>query len=184
MPATNSLPQAFEPLLQYLNDLSFRASVSELRQRLEALELTVDDMREFAIFDKARYRRNLVFECEMAEVLLICWSSGQRSPIHNHAGSTCGFKVMQGTGVETVFESTPSGQIMATGSTMMKPGYICASKDSDIHQVANLQAPGEDLITLHIYSPPLREMDQFSLSGGRVERYRPTNFEHADGSGI
>jgi hypothetical protein len=29
------------------------------------------------------------------------------------------------------------------------------SRGSDIHQVANLEPPGTDLISLHVYTPPL-----------------------------
>jgi len=181
---TKTYTQSLQGLTEYLSGLTDRAPVAELRQKLESIDITIEDLAEHAIFEDAVYRRNLIYECEMADVLLLCWRSGQRSPIHNHAGSTCGFKVMRGTGAETVFEPTPCGQVVATKSTEMNEGYICAAQDSDIHQVSNLQAPGKDLITLHIYSPPLREMDQFSITGGTVERYRPTIFEHSDGSGI
>jgi len=181
---TKNIPACLEPLIQYANGLTERFDVTDLRQRLEALNISVEDLAEHAISDDNGYRRNLVYECEMADFLLLYWKSGQRSPIHNHAGSTCGFKVLKGTGMETVFDMTPCGQVVATRTSVMNEGYICAAQDSDIHQVSNLQAPGNDLITLHIYSPPLRVMDQYSITGGPVERYQPTIFEHADGSGI
>ncbi len=184
MQTTKTVPECLRALTEYASGLSARIPVMELRRRLEALEISAEDLAEHTIFDDSGYRRNLVYECEMADFLLLCWRSGQRSPIHNHAGSTCGFKVLKGTGVETVFNPTPCGQVVAVSSTVMKEGYICAAKDADIHQVSNLQAPGQDLITLHIYSPPLRVMDQYSITGGPVERYQPMIFEHADGSGI
>jgi cysteine dioxygenase len=45
---------------------------------------------------------------------------------------------------------------------------VCAAEDSDIHQVANMQAPGLDLVTLHIYSPPITKMKtyKFAVSDG------------------
>jgi hypothetical protein len=46
----------------------------------------------------------------------------------------------------------------------MKPGYVCAAEDADIHQVANMQAAGSDLITLHIYSPPIRKMNTYEFA--------------------
>lgn len=173
-----------ETLIEYLDGLTSRAPVAELKTRLAGLDITVEDVADHVHFGQDRYLRNLVREGDWYHVLVICWRSGQRSPIHNHAGSTCGFKVLRGTGVETVFDLTPCGQVLAVKSTTMQPGYICAAKDADIHQVSNLQAKGRGLITLHIYSPPLREMDQFSITGGSVQRYRPMTFEHADGSGI
>lgn len=184
MAITKNIPMCLVPLVEYLQGLKERAPVAELRRRLQKVEITVEDLAEYAIYDDTTYRRNLIFECDMAVVLLLCWKSGQRSPIHNHAGSTCGFKVLQGTGVETAFELTPCGQVVAVKSTTMEPGYIGAAQDNGIHQVSNMQPEGRGLITLHIYSPPLWEMDQYSITGGPVERYRPRKFEHTDGSGI
>jgi hypothetical protein len=37
----------------------------------------------------------------------------------------------------------------------IKAGSCVISRGSDIHQVANLEPAGIDLISLHIYSPPL-----------------------------
>ena len=42
-------------------------------------------------------------------------------------------------------------------------GLHLRSYDSDIHQLANLEPPGRDLITLHVYSPPLARMRLYSL---------------------
>ncbi len=49
-------------------------------------------------------------------------------------------------------------------------GHVCASQDDDTHQVSNLQSQGQNLVTLHIYSPPLRAMQKFSITGGEGER--------------
>ncbi len=184
MQISGTIPECLRELTEYASGLTERFAVADLRKRLEALDISVEDLADYAISDKNGYRRNLVYECDMADFLLLYWRSGQRSPIHNHAGSTCGFKVLKGTGMETVFDMTPCGQVVANKTTVMNEGYICAAQDADIHQVSNLQAPGQDLITLHIYSPPLRVMDQYSITGGPVERYQPMIFEHADGSGI
>ena len=45
----------------------------------------------------------------------------------------------------------------------MPPGYICAAEDSDIHQV-NMQAPGADLIALHIYLPSITKMRTYKFA--------------------
>lgn len=184
MPTTKTIPSCLAPLTEYLQGLTRRASVAELRSTLNALNVTLDDLKQYAIYDDSTYRRNLIFECEFGEVLLICWKSGQRSPVHNHAGSTCGVKVLKGLGYETLFDMTPCGQAVATKTATMRAGDICASQDADVHQISNLQPEGQGLVTLHIYSPPLREMDMFSITGGPVERYRPTIFEFEDGGGI
>jgi len=91
---------------------------------------------------------------------------------------------MTGVATETVFAFTPSGQIKSISSHELGRGQVTASQDEDTHQVSNLEAPGTDLATLHIYSPPLREMEMYSITGEPVGVYRPINFEFAHGGGI
>ena len=177
-------PQKLAPLIHYLDRLTGRASIERLRELLTQTNITLDDLREFAQFDNAHYRRNLVAIGEWYEILVICWQSGQRSPIHNHAKSTCGLKVLDGICTETVFDHSPCGQVVALHSTHVNAGHVCASQDTDTHQVSNLQAGNRNLVTLHIYSPPLRSMQKFSIMGRQAEEWRPPVFEFAQGAGI
>lgn len=177
-------PAALADLVTYLDGLEQRASVADLRQRLEGLELSIDDVAEYVEFAEERYTRNLVCDGPLYHVLVICWRSGQRSPIHNHAGSTCGMKVLRGTVTETKFETTPSELLKPITSFDHLDGSVSVSQDADVHQVSNLQAAGQDLVTLHIYSPPLLRMQTFSLIDRTVGEYRPIITEHIHGSGI
>jgi cysteine dioxygenase len=110
------------------------------------------------------YRRNIISRGSSYELLALTWRSGHCTPIHDHKGSSCAFRVIDGTGTEIRFQKTPSGQICPVGATPMPPGYVCAAEDSDIHQVANMQAPGKDLVTLHIYSPPIQKMNTYDFA--------------------
>ena len=54
-----------------------------------------------------------------------------------------------------------------------------------MHQLSNLQAGNADLVTLHVYSPPLLRMNVFSLHGDAVrEFFDPINDEFTSGAGI
>lgn len=172
------------PLIEYLDSLDERAPIEALRDRLASLDITVDDLAEYVRFSEQKYLRNLVHGGEWYHVLALCWRSGQRSPIHNHAGSTCGLRILEGVATETIFEPTPSGLIKAVSSSDMREGSVAATQDADIHQVSNLEAPGKDLVTLHVYSPPLLRMDTYSLIDRSVGEFRPMVLEHALGSGI
>jgi cysteine dioxygenase len=176
-------PAKLAPLIHYLVQLTARAPIEQLRELLEATEVTLDDMRDFVEFAPDHYQRNLVCMGEWYEILVICWLSGQRSPIHNHAQSTCGLKVLSGVCSETVFDHAPCGQVVALHTHHATAGHICASQDADTHQVSNLQRSGENLVTLHIYSPPLRAMQRFSITGG-TDVWRPPIVELAHGGGI
>ena len=141
-------------------------------------------MQHYALFSDKRYQRNLMQEGPSYQALVLCWRAGQRSPIHDHAGSSCGVRVIEGTAVETLFERTEAGHVYATGSRELTPGHCCVSADSDIHQLSNLQSDGRDLVTMHIYSPPLLVMGMYSLTETIVQRFEDPVVAFADGAGI
>ena len=172
------------PLRRYLDDLTERATIDGLKAQLQTPAVTVDDVAEFAQFSEDRYLRNLIHQSEHYQLLVLCWRSGQRSPIHDHAGSTCGLRILRGTATETVFERSPSGLIKPVCSRDYCKGDVSVSSDDFIHQVSNLQAEGEDLVTLHVYSPPLLRTATYSLTEATIGEFRPMVLEHVLGSGI
>ena len=173
--STASLAKPVQQLVDSLDTLTQQATIEELVRYLSSIEITMKDLQPYTSFGDQCYQRNMIRQNEWYELLCICWRSGQRSPIHNHAGSTCGLRIMQGTATETTFDFTPSGQIKAVESSDCNQGQVCSSQDADIHQVSNLQTAGSNLVTMHIYSPPLRQMSTYSLHDQNTEIYRPTN---------
>ena len=114
---------------------------------------------------------NATNEAPTYQALVLCWRNGQRSPIHNHRGSRCGVKILRGTATETIFARAPNGMVVPDRTRWVPPGDISASEDADIHQVSNLQPGGADLVTLHVYSPPLLRMEVFSLDTPAVREW-------------
>jgi cysteine dioxygenase len=127
---------------------------SELIETVESLRLGRDDLAEAIGFDDECYRRTIIHSRPHLQVLVLCWRSGQRSPIHDHRGSSCVVRVIQGRAFETRFDRTPSGRLAPTGSHEHLEGETTACCGEEIHQMGNFDAPGRDLITLHIYTPP------------------------------
>jgi len=181
---TTAQPTKLARLLERLDALRSRATIEQLTEWLGETDLTTSDVAHYVRFGERNYLRNQVRGGEWYHLLVICWRSGQRSPIHNHAASTCGLKVLTGVATETKFAFTPCGLIKAVSSADMGTGEIVASQDADIHQVSNLQPAGQDLITLHIYSPPLLRMDTYSLTDGLIREYMPIIHEYTMGGGI
>jgi cysteine dioxygenase len=173
-----SLFPKLNPLLSYLDHLGERADLPTLRRLLEDLDVSREDLAPACLFEKDRYQRNLVKETPWYELVCLCWGSGQRTPIHDHEGSSCAFLVVEGDATETRFEHTPSGLVIPVETHVRKPGFVCASSEADIHQVANTQREGCDLITLHIYSPQLRHFNVYTMDTptacGSKQRLTPT----------
>jgi cysteine dioxygenase len=177
------MAQALEDLVQYLESLQDRAPLAELVSRLEGLDIECEDVASFVRFSQRGYTRNLVRGGPWYNVLVLCWRNGQRSPIHDHKGSSCGVRVLRGTATETLFDFAPNGHVKALFSRDLAEGSVCGSQDDDLHQVSNLQANGRDLVTLHVYSPPLRYMGTYSLTD-LTRGTEPMFLEFSDAAGI
>jgi cysteine dioxygenase len=176
------MSQTLDELFDYLDNLDDRAPLKELTAELARTELECAHVAEFIRFSERGYTRNLVRAGPWYNVLVLCWKNGQRSPIHDHTGSSCAVKVLRGTATETVFDYAPNGHVWATGSRQHKPGSVMGTQDSDLHQVSNLQPGNADLVTLHIYSPPLMWMGTYSLTDtSRGQEPMFIEFEEAAG---
>ena len=176
------MARALEPLVRYLDGLAGRPGLAELAAAVAPLALDCADLADFVRFSEQGYVRNLVRAGEGYHVLVLCWKNGQRSPIHDHAGSSCCVRVLRGTLTETRFAFAPNGHVKAVESTDHAPGSTFASADLDLHQVSNLQPGGADLVTLHVYSPPLQRMGTWTLTD-RTRGFEPM-IEFCDAAGI
>jgi cysteine dioxygenase len=170
-------------LFQYLDRLSNRAPLAELTAELSAVAISRQDVTPFLRFAERGYTRNLVRAGPWYNLLVLCWKNGQRSPIHDHRGSSCAVRVLDGTLTETLFAFAPNGHIKATLSRDVAPGTVMGSEDTDLHQVSNLQAGTAELVTLHVYSPPLVVMGTYSLTD-RSRGEEPMLMEFSEAAGI
>jgi cysteine dioxygenase len=176
------MTESIRAMLAYLDGLAQPPSLTELHQGLSRFDLADDDVAEFIRFSDRQYTRNIVRAADHYHAWVLCWKNGQRSPIHDHLGSRCVVRVLRGTLTETLFEFAPNGHVKALFSRDVGPGSLVASEDTDVHQVSNLQAGDADLVTLHVYSPPLVTMGLYSLyERGRGEEVWTPEFTDAGG---
>jgi len=173
------------PALWELDHYADRIPLAALENWLARTSVTAEQVLPFVHFSEERYVRNLLYAGPSYQALVLCWRSGQRSPIHDHRGSSCAVKIIRGVATETLFAVAPNGMIYATGSHELAAGDSCASQDADIHQLSNLQPAGHDLVSLHLYSPPLFRMHMYSLLDAKVQQFfDPVNEEYLSGAGI
>lgn len=169
-----TLTARLAPLLDYLEKIppGKRADLGELARILKGLDtLRFEHLDAAALFSDAGYTRLQVAGNDRYEVLLMGWKPGQQSPIHDHAKSTCGARVLKGVASETAFRFTSSGHLLAEGTRPVPEGSVFASSDADIHLIANYETG--PLCTLHVYSPPLRRMTQYRFDTGDRADFTP-----------
>jgi uncharacterized NAD(P)/FAD-binding protein YdhS/predicted metal-dependent enzyme (double-stranded beta helix superfamily) len=109
------------------------------------------------------YARRCVVRRENYEVLVLTWSPTQGSVAHDHSGSLCGMKVVQGSLTEQLFEESPDGRARKTTATSIGVGEILVDPGVVVHSLVN-SAPDEVLVTVHIYSPPLPEVRRYAVA--------------------
>jgi cysteine dioxygenase len=77
-------------------------------------------------------------------------------------------KVLRGVMWETLFEMGGGGEGLRYGSAReWTPGRVTGADVPDIHQLGNPDVSGQDLVTLHLYSPPLASLNVYKV--GREE---------------
>src|SRR5947199_10343228 len=103
-------------LLDYLDRLEGRPPLDELAEVLDRSGLTCDDVAGLVRFSERSYQRNLVRAGDWYHLWVMCWKNGQRSPIHDHAGSACAVRVLRGVATVTDFDLAPNGHGKALGS--------------------------------------------------------------------
>lgn len=159
---------ALGTLIDTLRSYKARIPVDELRRHMELNPVVIEDVKEYLQFADDKYARNSIFRNEYFEMLCLCWKSGQRSPIHDHKGSNCCVRVLQGTITATDFELVPSGYIKAVRSADLQPYRVTGLESADIHQMSNLQAAGRNVATLHVYTYPQATINVYNLIDNKV----------------
>ena len=155
---------------------------ARMQDILERLVIPTEEIQGYTLFSETRYARNLFYKTAEFEIMVMCWNAGQRSSIHDHAGSLGGLKILHGELTESLFEKAPTGMIKSMTSADYIGGDIRVEETSLIHQISNLQGDKGKAISVHIYMPPLVRMNVYSLEDPAIRNILPQYFSF--GSGI
>jgi cysteine dioxygenase len=177
-------PQLFSlaALIETLCALSHPPTFTDLNDWLYRVEVTPDDLRPFRFFKQGTYARHRVLRNEFAELLVLCWKPGQRTPIHDHNGSYGAVRVCEGVLWETIFALNDEHKLYYQRAREWNAREVTAADVPDIHQIGNPEVSGQDLITLHLYAPPLGVLNTYKVGSREVGHYSPNEF--MDGAGI
>ncbi|MEO8166185.1 MAG: cysteine dioxygenase family protein [Betaproteobacteria bacterium] len=158
---------AIRCLMQDLDCLPKWAGLDELFAVVRGHGITLDEVGPYVRFDEDRYHRELMVKADEYQILVLAWLPGQKSPIHNHRGSQCCVRVLQGTAVETVYTHTRDG-FFETRTDRYATGSVLGGEDTDLHTVENAATAKQGLVTMHVYRPALTRMELFDIENGRL----------------
>jgi cysteine dioxygenase len=183
---TVSIADFVETLRSFESAPITRDRVLDLCRELEVERRSLD---RYAHFRKDAYTRNLIYRDEQIEVMALCWSPGQRTPIHTHNGQLGWMAVSQGAvavvnykwlGCNAAANQNVAGLDCLAGATEIElarrdvqecfPGgpVNTVDKEQTIHQV--VVQGGEPALSLHIYSRPIDSCVAFDLENRRCYR--------------
>ncbi|THV55177.1 hypothetical protein BGAL_0012g00150 [Botrytis galanthina] len=203
---SSSPPDSFHQLVADLSQIlgpssgltSADVDVQQLRSLMERYISNEDEWRKYAFADLSRgYTRNLVDEGNgKSNLLILVWSPGKGSPLHDHADAHCLMKVLSGTLSETQYTfpstststsstfspsapqpfNTPPTIIKSTTYTTNQVTYM--SDDLGLHRISNPD-PENVAVSLHLYTPPNAAREGchiFDEKTGRKSHVTQSNF--------
>lgn len=135
-----------------------RVDFGQLEEIFSRINLTTSELNQYKFWDSEKsYTRNLVYtDDKHYTILLLCWTPGRMSPIHDHPCDACFIKCLSGAIKEVVYEPNSAGEMCPTQTKFLCDGqtsYLTGGEDIGFHSVGN---PSKDLgaVTLHLYTPP------------------------------
>ncbi|TKA68589.1 hypothetical protein B0A55_08384, partial [Friedmanniomyces simplex] len=104
---------SFHALVNSINDIlgpcngidSAGVDVEELKSVMRAFEGPDEEWQKYAFADYGRaYTRNLVDRGNgKSNLLILVWTPGKASPIHDHANAHCVMRILKGSLTETIY---------------------------------------------------------------------------------
>lgn len=168
MPAMQTNAPRLDDLVKALDKMGPKPALIDLATALEAAQLSLADVEPFVRPNPQNYNRATVVLRDQYELLVMTWLSGQASVPHDHGGSICAMLTLRGQAVEGNYSVAADGYVDLEYENVFAAGQVTAGEDAAVHTVSN--AGDELLVTVHIYSPPLRDFRRFTA--------RPAITEH------
>ncbi|MEP6569946.1 MAG: cysteine dioxygenase family protein [Acidobacteriota bacterium] len=164
-------------LVAALESLNSAPTLAQIYDWLEKAEVSTEELQPYSGFKEGNYWRHRVCRNEFAEMLVLCWRPGQRTPIHDHNGSHGGVKICRGVLWETTFSYDALAGLRYHNAHEIASGSVTGSDVPDIHQLGNPDVSEQDLITLHIYAPPLGVLHTYKPGSAKIDLYVPDETE-------
>ena len=166
-------PGSLAELVAALEAQTTHPSLEHLYNLLERASITEEELHPYISFKAGNYARHRVFRNAWVEMLVLCWQPGHRTPIHDHNGSHGAVLVQQGVVWETIFTFDEVKGLAYKSSCEYGTGLITGAEVPDIHQLGNPDVSEQNLITIHIYAPPLGVLHTYKPGSAKIDQYTP-----------
>jgi len=166
---------SFTDLAKALSAQQTVPSLPELYALVKRTRISANELQPYLGFKAGNYCRHRVMRNDSVEMLVLCWKPGQRTPIHDHNGSHGAVFVHEGILWETTFDYDTETGLAYKAHRELRAGGLTGSELPDIHQIGNPDVSGQDLITIHVYAPPLGVLKTYKLGSSTIDLYTPAD---------
>ncbi|CAK7563041.1 MAG: hypothetical protein SEPTF4163_000898 [Sporothrix epigloea] len=153
-----SLKQALGPSSGLTSD---DVDLNVLTRLMEDYDARDEGWQPYNFGDASRgYTRNLVDEGNgKSNLLVLVWSPGKGSQIHDHGNAHCLMKILRGDLTETRYAfpektdgSSPQPMVVTSEKTYRENAVAYMADELGVHKITN---KGSDFaVSLHLYTPP------------------------------
>lgn len=121
------------------------------------LGLTVKDFEGDIHFSEKKYTRTCIAEDENFELILLGWSKGQKTPIHNHDGHEGFVYALKGKIKEVRYHLNSNNELEKESEGILNENQVAyAKKDiNGFHTIENIS--NDNALTLHLYKKPIKK---------------------------
>jgi cysteine dioxygenase len=166
-------PASLGALVEKIAALRAAPSFEELQGWLAAVRIGEEELRPYVNFRPRTYVRTRVIRNAHAEMLVLCWRPGHYTSIHDHNGSYSVIRVLSGEMHESLYDLDERDGLRPGAEHYWQPGHITTADIPDIHRIGNADRSGQDLVTLHCYSPPFDVINTYKLGSHERGLLRP-----------
>jgi len=135
--------------------------------------IEAESLQPYLFYAQSHYTRNLIYKCELFEVMAICWEPGQVSRIHNHRDQNCwmvtpiGRLRVQNFRVENRDKAHGTCKLAPADCYDMDAAHpAVVQPEEPVHQVLNLPEFRGRATSVHIYSYPYSSCEVYLMDRG------------------
>ena len=143
------------------------AEPSEQAHVLKRTDISIAEFEKHATWKKEAYSRNCLVSTEAFEIILICWDTKAKTPIHGHDGQDCYVLQVSGTLTEKRFKENENGFTLINEANFTKGTLSYMNDRMGYHTLENLS--NSRAMTIHVYANPISSCKVYNEEKSKFE---------------
>lgn len=162
--------QTIDGLVEALKNTEQKNYVNKLKN----MDIPLSAFEEYEYWDSDKYTRNCIARTDKFELMLLCWSPHQDTPVHCHGGQKCWVYQLDNNLTEIRYDQLQNGALAETQKMKLSPGKLTYMDDSmGFHKLQNQS--DQKAMTIHLYMNPI---DECRIYNEKKQQFEYTSLEY------